>query len=126
MNMFALMIWVLAILPLFGHGFCLATLHKIAPVPRAAARSGLLLGLLIVAINLVQLFIWNLPPDRRGGTEYLIVVTVIVAAIVSIFAIRLMRRSADFDVQSIGIPSVIVSLFSMASVLALGSLTISG
>ncbi|WP_263383722.1 hypothetical protein [Granulicella arctica] len=123
MNLFTLTIWIAAIVPLAGHLYCLWTLRGSRT---KSASTGVLLGLVIVALNLIQLLVRSFPGSHLKLGEFGLIAAPVVALLIAFAAVPLMRRSGDFEVQSIGIPAVILSLFSMASVVALGSLTIAG
>ena len=127
MNLFALTIWIAAIVPLAAHIYCLWTLRATPfTARRESAYMGVLLGLFLVALNLLQLLIHSYPGDHLQLNGFILIAAPVAALLTALAAIPLMRRSGDFEVQSIGIPAVILSLFSMASVVALGSLTIAG
>jgi hypothetical protein len=124
MNLFSVTIWIMALLPVAGHLFCLASLRKAAfGRRRTDGYLGLLLGLVIVGANLSQL----LGRNSSGGLgEFRQILVPGTALLLAIVAIWLMRRSADLNVQSVGIPCVVLSLFSIGSIIALGSMTIAG
>ena len=124
MNLFTVTIWIMALLPVAGHLFCLFSLRKANSGRRKIdGYFGLLLGLVIVGTNLTQLLSRN-SPGSVGGFMQVFVPGI--AFLLAIAAIWLMRRSADLNVQSVGIPCVVLSLFSVGSIIALGSMTIAG